>query len=37
MANGAHLVTNTCSVPADGSGVPGLFDRGTWSEVVTDR
>ena len=37
IANGAPLVTNTWSVPADGSGSPHLFNSGTWSEVVTDR
>ena len=37
IANGAPLVTNTWSVPADGSGTPRLFNTGTWSEVVTSR
>jgi len=37
IANGASLVTNTWSVPADGSGSPRLFNAGTWSEVVTSR
>jgi len=37
IANGAPLVTNTWSVPADGSGSPHLFNAGTWSEVVTNR
>jgi high-affinity iron transporter len=37
IANGAPLVTNTWSVPADGSGTPHLFSTGAWSEVVTNR
>ncbi len=37
LANGAPLVTNTWSVPADGHGSPHLFTTGTWSEVVTNR
>jgi len=34
---GAPLVTNTWSVPTDGSGRPRLFNTGTWSEVITSR
>jgi hypothetical protein len=37
IANGAPLVTNTWSVPADGTGTPKLFNTGAWSEVVTNR
>ena len=37
IANGAPLVTDTWSVPADGTGSPHLFNAGTWSEVVTNR
>jgi hypothetical protein len=37
IANGAPLVTNTWSVPADGGGQPRLFNAGTWSEVVVSR
>lgn len=37
IANGASLVTDTWSVPADGTGTPQLFTAGAWSEVVTNR
>jgi hypothetical protein len=37
LANGAPLVTNTFSVPADGKGTPKLFNTGASSEAVTDR
>lgn len=37
LAAGFTLVTNTWSVPADGSGHPRLISDGTWSEVVTNR
>jgi high-affinity iron transporter len=37
IANGAPLVTDTWSIPADGSGTPRLFTSGAWSEVVTNR
>lgn len=37
IANGAPLVTNTWSVPADGGGKPRLFNAGAWSEVVVSR
>jgi FTR1 family protein len=37
IANGARLVTNSWSVPADGKGAPHLFNSGAWSEVVTSR
>jgi high-affinity iron transporter len=37
LTNGATLVTNMWSVPADGTGTPHLFTSGAWSEVVTNR
>lgn len=37
LTDGAELVTNTWSVPADGTGRPRLVSSDTWSEVVTDR
>jgi high-affinity iron transporter len=37
LAQGAQLVTNMWTVPADGSGTPHLFSSDAWSEVVTNR
>ena len=37
LTNGATLVTNMWTVPADGTGTPHLFTAGAWSEVVTNR
>ena len=37
LTNGATLVTNMWTVPADGTGTPHLFTSGAWSEVVTGR
>jgi high-affinity iron transporter len=37
LTNGATLVTNMWTVPADGTGRPHLFTSGAWSEVVTNR
>jgi high-affinity iron transporter len=37
LTNGATLVTDMWTVPANGTGTPHLFTTGAWSEVVTNR